>query len=191
MRAGHRVQAGVGTNAQDIFNSALRVRQMVEQSADEGTMERTIPIFRGLIAAVNKQFHRNHAQLGYALKDMHLPTFRGVGRADDGNRDSRQRRIAGWRFYEFQPRHLTDHARPGVPGKATVKGTARSLIQTDLKFAVTHRDIVPLLNDEPIKSWLALNNVVPERSGSAGAAATATWEGEGAGNSIGRRYFYR
>jgi hypothetical protein len=39
-------------------------------------MERTIPIFKGLIASDSEnRFHRNHGQLGYALKDQRTPAW--------------------------------------------------------------------------------------------------------------------
>ena len=39
-------------------------------------MEQTIPIFRALIASdPEKRFHRNHGQLGYALKDQRTPAW--------------------------------------------------------------------------------------------------------------------
>ncbi len=40
-------------------------------------MERTIPVFRALIASDPEgRFHRNHGQLGFALKDKEPPDWR-------------------------------------------------------------------------------------------------------------------
>jgi hypothetical protein len=51
----------------------IRARDQRRENWRDNTevMERTIPIFRALIASdPEKRFHRNHGQLGYALKDQ-------------------------------------------------------------------------------------------------------------------------
>jgi hypothetical protein len=57
-----------------IFGRAREQRRLTRES-DPPMMERTIPVFRALIASETDQqkFHRNHAQLGYALKDKTNP----------------------------------------------------------------------------------------------------------------------
>jgi hypothetical protein len=59
-----------------IFNRAYDQRRRCWKD-DKPRMARTIPVFRALIAAESeRKFHRNRAQLGYALKDMEDPDFR-------------------------------------------------------------------------------------------------------------------
>src|SRR5262249_8152901 len=56
----------------------LRARDQRRESydSDKPKMERTIPVFRALIAAEGDHpFHRSHAQLGYALKDQTEPNL--------------------------------------------------------------------------------------------------------------------
>jgi hypothetical protein len=60
-----------------IFNQAWQLRS--ENWRDDKTkpkVELTIPIFRALIHSdTQKEYHRNHAQLGYALKDKPRPDW--------------------------------------------------------------------------------------------------------------------
>ena len=57
----------------EIFKQARAVRTATWDS-DPPTMARTIPIFEALIDNdAGERFHRNHAQLGYALKDRGGP----------------------------------------------------------------------------------------------------------------------
>ena len=58
-----------------IFNRAYEVRHANwREEKGKPQMERTIPIFRALIAS-DPGFHRYHAQLGYALKDKREPAW--------------------------------------------------------------------------------------------------------------------
>ena len=53
----------------EIFKEARRMRQK-HWREDKSLMERTIPIFEALIDnAAGESYHRNHAQLAYAIKD--------------------------------------------------------------------------------------------------------------------------
>ena len=55
-----------------IFGRAREQRRR----GDSAQTERTIPVFRALAAAdTDRRFHRNHAQLAYALKDKANPDF--------------------------------------------------------------------------------------------------------------------
>ena len=58
-----------------IFNHAKDMRSRTWQE-DKAAMERTIPIFKALIESDHEsRFHRNHGQLGYALKDQTEPDW--------------------------------------------------------------------------------------------------------------------
>jgi hypothetical protein len=60
-----------------IFEKAHDVRSANwREEASKPTMERTIPVFRALIASEPEEgFHRFHGQLGYALKDQRTPDW--------------------------------------------------------------------------------------------------------------------
>jgi hypothetical protein len=72
-------------------------------STDKAKMERTIPIFRALIASdADGKFHRNYAQLGYALKDQRQPDLAGAEAALTKAIELRDKEGAhGFRLYEF------------------------------------------------------------------------------------------
>jgi hypothetical protein len=58
-----------------IFNIARSMRK-ANWRTDKAKVERTIPVFRSLIASdVKREFHSNHGQLGYALKDKEPPDW--------------------------------------------------------------------------------------------------------------------
>ena len=58
-----------------MFYHAKKAREENWQNNKE-YMERTIPVFQGLIDSdLEKRFHRNYAQLGYALKDKLCPDY--------------------------------------------------------------------------------------------------------------------
>jgi hypothetical protein len=62
-----------------MFGQARNQRQSTLKKKDMPAMERTIPVFRALIAAeTDQKFHRNRGQLGYALKDQEQPDYPGA-----------------------------------------------------------------------------------------------------------------
>jgi hypothetical protein len=63
------------TTRADIFILARNQRQKTDKAA----LERTIPVFRALLAAeTDEKFHRTSGQLGYALKDKEPPDYHGA-----------------------------------------------------------------------------------------------------------------
>jgi hypothetical protein len=114
-----------------IFNRARDQRRRTWKS-DKPSMERTIPIFRALIAAeTDRMFHRNRGQLGYALKDKAKPDLAAAEAAlteaielrdDVGDR--------GFLLYEFN-RALIQIQQHGTE----VPPDLREAIEDDLKRA--------------------------------------------------------
>ena len=144
-----------------IFYQAEEVRRNNwKEQANKPTMERTIPIFRALVACdPDNQFHANHAQLGFALKELEQPNFkeaiseltkaieiRGLGRDHD------------FEIYEFNRANamiLDDQDfKDGRPSAPDVR---RQIIQ-DLEIASGRGYVAKMIGrDESIGRWRALN----------------------------------
>jgi hypothetical protein len=144
----------------------LRAQRQREASwrSDPSVMERTIPVFRALIASDSGgQYHRNHADLGYALKDKVPPDYAGAEDALTAAirlRDSRHN--PGWRIYEFNRalcRIMLDENRTkGAPAS----DERRSAVIDDLRAALSRdppRRLVERVvgHEEPWKQWLETN----------------------------------
>jgi hypothetical protein len=87
-----------------LFTRAYSSRRDSWRAGDKAKTERTITLFRALIACDGEQrYHRNHAQLGYALKDRRVPDYaeaeRELTRAIEMRNQSPERNW--YQFYEF------------------------------------------------------------------------------------------
>jgi hypothetical protein len=144
-----------------IFNQAQNTRNE-NWRTNKAKMELAIPIFRALVESdTERKFHRNHAQLGYALKDQESPDLAAAeaeltkaielrGPWEDN----------GWLFYEFNRaicRIMQDEAfRSGQPSKPDV----RDKILTDLRAVAQHDLKKQLILDSPdIKKWMSQNGL--------------------------------
>jgi hypothetical protein len=114
-----------------IFNRARDHRRQTWRT-DKASMERTIPVFRALVnAETDRKFHRNRAQLGFALKDKDRPDLEAAEAAlteaielrDEGG-------DRGYLLYEFN-RALARILRHGP----TPPPEIRAAIEADLKAA--------------------------------------------------------
>jgi hypothetical protein len=129
---------------------------------DKATMERTIPVFRALIATdPDERYHRNQADLGYALKDKLQPDYAAAEAAlseairirdDHGGR--------GWKIYEFNRAlsriALDEHFAGGQPAAAEVRET----VLDDLRAAASRDPPRRLVeHDEVIARWLDVNGM--------------------------------
>ena len=130
--------------------------------ADKQQMELTIPVFRGLIEADSEgKFHRNHAQLGYALKDQRTPDWRAA--LAELNKAIEIRgpwQNSGWLFYEFNRAICNINLDPNYTGgkpssieaKSTILADLRSAAQAKLKKAM-------MMSDPSIGQWISLNGL--------------------------------
>lgn len=127
-------------------------------------MERTIPIFNALIASdVDGEYHANHAELGFALKDKEDPDWAGALAA----LDEAIKRRGRWQeknsvLYEFN-RAICKISldKDFKQGKVTDNGTRESIV-TDLKAAYGDLNLRGrVLIQDPIKAWCGLNSVKP------------------------------
>ena len=143
-----------------IFYQAQRLRSETWASHDKKPlMERTIPIFEALVASDQEgRFHRNFAQLGYALKDRRNPDYAAAEKHLSKAIEVRGPwREYGYTIYEFN-RALCRIKMDGnfQQGKASTDD-ARKAIVADLSVA---RNMTGGLPDEPdVKKWIELNGV--------------------------------
>jgi hypothetical protein len=125
-------------------------------------MERTIPIFRALAASdPDDEYHANHGQLGFALKDLGDP-FLEEAESELTQaiaiRDYRQER--DWLWYEGNRAFCRIMLDPAFKRGAPSGQEARELILDDLSAAYRASDIAPVIEEqEPYYSWMAVNEV--------------------------------
>jgi hypothetical protein len=144
-----------------IFYQAQSVRS--ENWRDRRTkprMERTIPIFKALIASDTEDvYHANHGQLGFALKDLRQPDWAGaeseLSKAIEIRGPWQEH---GWLFYEFNRAICRINLDSAFKqGKASDKQTKQTIL-ADLKAASNAPALADLMREEPtISSWMALN----------------------------------
>lgn len=125
-------------------------------------MLRVIPVYRGLLDAEGGEgFHRNFAQLGFALKDSSPPDWPGAEEALSraiNVRDSTGR--TGFEYYEFNRgicrAALDNHENPGVASEAEV----RASVLQDLKRGSKYDWYATRLEEHPeISTWLERNEL--------------------------------
>lgn len=141
------------------FNQAESIRSE-NWRENKAKMELTIPIFMALIQSdIEGIFHRNHAQLGFALKDQQIPNW---AKAEAELNKAIEIRGAweenGWVFYEFNRaicKIKQDEAF--MLGRASKK-EVRERIIADLK-AVAKSDIKHLLRNPDIEKWMEQNQL--------------------------------
>ncbi len=146
-----------------LFYRARRQRgENWEQDKDKPVMERTIPVFRALIAAApERSYHRNHGQLGYALKDQRQPDWSEAEKELSTAIDIRGPwKGTGWSLYEFNRaicRIMRDsNFREDTPAPA--EAATREAIVTDLRVASLREEQI-IKENEPIQRWLKVNKV--------------------------------
>jgi hypothetical protein len=146
-----------------IFRQAWEARSNNwRDNATKPQMERTIPIFRALIACdIDNKYHANHAQLGFALKDKRNPEWaeaeKELTKAIDIRGDWKTHR---WLFYEFNRAIcrivIDDEFQNGRPSTQE----ARERILADLRAAASNEELRnKIANEAKISRWMNLNNI--------------------------------
>jgi hypothetical protein len=140
------------------FDAARRQRR----SSDPELIRRTIPVFRALIAADTKErYHRNYAELGYALKDAEPPDYAAAIDALTKAIQIRDaRNLRGWRRYELN-RAL---CRISVEGAGPSTAATREAILSDLRQARAQPNVAKLFDEDTevkstISAWLSKNHL--------------------------------
>ena len=145
-----------------VFYQAQEVRRANwKDPAAKPVMERTIPVLRALVdSETTERFHRNHSQLGYALKDRTNPDWAEAERRLTEAIEIRGSPEKGWRLYEFNRAHcrimLDEPFRRGAPSAPE----SRTRILDDLRVAwPDNLAKAAITSEEPFTKWLAVNGV--------------------------------
>jgi hypothetical protein len=147
----------------EIFYEAYRLRH--ETWSDTETvpvMERTIPIFRALIYSDrNEVFHRNHSELGYALKDKREPDWAGALRELSKAIEIRGPwQEYGWMLYEFNRAVCRIAMDESFQNNRPSNGSVKTAILDDLAAAAHHEVLLSRMRGvTSIRDWLRLNGV--------------------------------
>jgi hypothetical protein len=153
-------QASDSARAQAFYRA--RQRRQSTWKTDKARMSLTIPVFRALIAAdARHTYHQNHAQLGFALKDISDPKW---AEAEEALSEAIRRRGSpdrGWWLYEFNHAICLIHLDPARSGPSAPE--TRASILRDLQTTARSRSLIALLTQVPeVADWLARNDVAPE-----------------------------
>jgi hypothetical protein len=145
-----------------IFNQAQTCRgKNWRDPSKKYAVERTIPVFRALIAAdPNCWFHKNYGQLGFALKDKPVPDWEAAEAALSRAIEIRRKdQKDGWLFYEFCRAQSRIHLDSDFAAGFKSSPDLQERVMADLKTAADGglRDIV--LGDDVVDRWLKLNEL--------------------------------
>lgn len=156
-----------------IFYQAREVRSRNWQH-EKAKMERTIPIFRALLAAEGgDQFHTNHGQLGYALKDQQKPDWAAAEKElSEAIRLRGDWRQHGWVLYEFNRAVCRIQLEAASAATRTGESPHRNDILSDLRVAAASEDLRGVIKSgdadgEVIREWLRKNKIPIEKIESA------------------------
>jgi hypothetical protein len=146
-----------------IFYQAQTTRQETwSEPSKKAKMERTVPLFRALIAAdTDEAYHRNYGQLGYALKDQRTPDWVGAEAALTKAIQIRGSALEhNWVLYEFNRACCRIELDDNFKQKRKATSEARKRIVEDLRVATSEdfvRDIIA--SDQMVGAWMQLNEV--------------------------------
>jgi hypothetical protein len=127
-------------------------------------MERTIPIFRALIASdPEKRFHKNHGQLGYALKDQRTPAW-SEAEAELGEAIAiRGGSGRSYHLYEANRAICRINQDPALAEGSPSAPETKEAILADLRVATRQPGVLHRLMDSKefpqVHRWAELNNV--------------------------------
>jgi hypothetical protein len=151
------VASATQVTKQVIFTRARRQRQE-SWKGNKPQVERTIPVFRALIAAdTEKKYHRNHAQLAYALKDQPTPDWAAAESAlGEAIKIRDQLSVKGYQVYEFNRAQCrinrdVDFAKgqPSTPEQ-------RQRIEEDIAVVLKSRVARTMRADPTVTQWAEL-----------------------------------
>ena len=144
-----------------IFNEAVELRSETwREDSTKREMERTIPIFRALISCdPEEKFHKNHGQLGYALKDKIEGDWAEAERELTKAIEIRGPwKKYGWLFYEFNRAFCRIKQDSAFKQNKTSDSKIKKLILDDLGMASNADFLQNLIaSDSVIQQWMKLN----------------------------------
>ena len=153
------VRASEPVRVQIFYQSEGIRRENWRSSATKPIMERTIPIFEGLIAAdVDRQYQRNYAQLGFALKDKRDPEWK---KAEAALTTAIQIRgdaaVEGFPQYEFNRAICRIMIESEVASGSASTPAAQAGIRADLRVAADGGLEEMIERTPEITRWRELN----------------------------------
>jgi hypothetical protein len=146
-----------------IFYLAQDVRKRTwANTASKESMERTIPLFRALIADDrDEEFHANHGQLGFALKDQRTPDY-AAAEAELSRAISIRDRLEqeGWQIYEYNRAFCRIMLNEKFQMDTASDAQAQDQIVRDLHRAMEAPGVNEIIKRDPmVQKWLGLNGV--------------------------------
>lgn len=146
-----------------IFYQAEKIRSE-NWKLNKDLMERTIPIFQALVDSDERgEFHRNYAQLGFALKDKQKPEYAKAEQALEKAIQMRgEEQKADWLVYEANRAICRIAQDANFAERKESDAAAKEKILTDLTAAYEdefcrERIFKGSNRDERIADWLRLN----------------------------------
>ena len=131
-----------------------------EERPKKHIMERSIPIFRALIASdTDNVYHQNHGQLGFALKDQLKPNMKDaeaeLTKAIEIRGPSEKQ---GWVLYEFNRALCKINNDQNFHQDVESSPELKNQIIADLKIAEKAPTLKEIISkDRDIQKWLSLN----------------------------------
>ncbi|HYO46925.1 MAG TPA: hypothetical protein VEY33_09595 [Gemmatimonadota bacterium] len=145
-----------------IFYQASDVRNRnCRDSERKPRMERTIPIFRALVASDDRdEYHMSHGQLGFALMDKRTPDWTQAERELTKAIEIRGNwQIHDSLYYEFHRaicRIELEDQTPGMP----LEPVLRDGILADLKAAANIDELLEIIKqEETVRNWMSRNQI--------------------------------
>jgi hypothetical protein len=153
--------ASRSARVQIFYRAQRQRRQNWWKEETKPRVESAVPIFRALIASdPERQFHRNYAELGFALKDQPRPDWAGAEAALDEAIAIRDRLgHKGNRIYEFNRAVARIHLDPDFRAKRASSPEAHDRIVADLMIAGQGKYSVRAMKGDPaVAEWAELNS---------------------------------
>jgi hypothetical protein len=144
-----------------IFNQA-QLQRANNWQLEKQRMELTIPIFKALIEDdINNEFHKNHGQLGFALKDKQEPDWEAAEIELTKAINIRGNWYEnGWLFYEFNRAFCLIKKDSNFQSDQPSDTETRGRILADLKASYAGDDLKDIVMETPIfQKWMKLNKV--------------------------------
>jgi hypothetical protein len=149
-----------------IFQQAERTSANKTVEDYDLKLQAAISAFRGLIANdTNERYHRNHSELGHALRRMTPPDWKGAAQEFTKAIEIRDKlKKKGWRSYEFYRAESNIKADPNFEkGIASDEVTVNQIL-TDLQAARTDTEKWKnrFTSTSVAREWVDLNSIDPD-----------------------------
>jgi hypothetical protein len=149
-----------------IFSQAERTSANKAAEDYELKLQAAISVFRGLIKSdTNERYHRNHSELGHALRRMTPPDWKGAAQEFTKAIEIRDKlKKKGWKSYEFYRAESNIKADPNFEKNQPSDEVSVNQILSDLQAARTDTEkwknrFTPA---SIAHEWVVLNNIDPD-----------------------------